>query len=79
MQNNGNGDPSATASSSRDNQDSEFNTYEEMDSLKAQMDNLQKDHAELKARVDLIDGESAETRLLVEKYQNRYVQVQDIS
>ena len=50
-----------------------------MDSLKAQMDNLQKDHAELKARVDLIDGESAETRLLVEKYQNRYVQVQDIS
>ena len=64
LQNNGNGDPVV-------DRDGESSAFEEIAALKAQMDVLERDHAQLKDRFDMMDGQSAETKLLVEKYQNR--------
>ena len=53
------------------NGDSGFNVEAEFKALKATVDDVMKENAEMREMLDRFDGESAEIRLLVEKYENR--------
>ena len=53
------------------NGDSGFNAEAEIKALKATVDDAMKENAEMREMLDRFDGESAEIRLLVEKYENR--------
>ena len=66
---------------SGDGEDTDFNTVAEVKALMAKVADLEEHKAEMREkidlfdeirdRMDLFDGESAEIRLLLEKYQNR--------
>ena len=48
-----------------------FNAELEIRAMKARIDDLENQNAEMREKLDRFDGESAEIRLLVEKYKNR--------